>query len=104
MKSTRKAFLTAAASSTLLAAAPPSPGPVPSPAPTATAAKPPAISEAARALAAGMRRFDPQLSDTQLEHIGQGIDGNLKLGASINPHGRALKNWDEPVPAFEAAE
>ena len=99
--STRKAFLAAGASSALIAAAPPSaqPSGTPSPSP-----KPSKVSQAARALAESMRKFDPQLSERDLGTIAQNIDGNLKLGASIDPKGRALKNWNEPVPSFEAAE
>lgn len=95
--STRKTFIAAAASMPLLAVAPPSPPPA-SPSPSPKARK---ISEAARALAAEMRKFDPALSDKELEDIAAGIDGNLKAGASVNPHGTALKNWDEPVAIFE---
>src|SRR5579884_3253625 len=95
--STRKAFIAAAASVPLIAAAPPSPAPsTPSPSP-----KPRQISEAARGLAAQMRKFDPHLSDKELEDIAAGIDGNLQVGARVNPHGTALKNWDEPVTIFE---
>ena len=99
--STRKAFLAATASGALLAAAPPSAQPSGSPSPSP---KPSKISGAARELAKSMRRFDPQLSDKDLETIAQNIDGNLKLGDAIDPKGRALKNWDEPAATFEAAE
>lgn len=91
--STRKAFIAAAAAVPLVAAAP-------SPAPTSTPKKR-EISEAAKALAARMRRFDSALSDKELEEIAAGIDGNLKAGEAVNPHGTALKNWDEPVTVFE---
>lgn len=95
--STRKAFIAAAASVPLLAAVPAAEhSPVPTPTP-----KKPEISEAARALAARMRRFDSALSDKELEEIAAGIDGNLKIGERVNPHGTALKNWDEPVTIFE---
>jgi len=100
--STRKAFLTAAASGALIAAAPPSPGP-PGSSPTPSP-KPPNISSAARALAQSMRRFDANLSDSDVEKMAQGIDGNLKLGHAIDPQARALKNWNEPAVTFEAAE
>ena len=48
-----------------------------------------------------MRKFDPGLSDKDVQNIAAGIDGNLKIGARVNPHGTALKNWDEPVTIFE---
>ena len=99
--STRKGFLAAAASGALIAAAPtsiaastPSPSPSPSPKP----------SEAARSLAQTMLKFDPHLSDADVDKIAQGIDGNLKIGASINRGGKHLKNWNEPATPFEATE
>lgn len=91
--STRKQFLAAAASVPLLAAAPAA---TPTPAP-----KKREISPAAKALAAQMRQFDPALTDKQLEDIASGIDYNLRVGNRVNPHGSALKNWDEPVTMFE---
>jgi hypothetical protein len=99
---TRKEFLAAAAALPLVAAAPsPQPGAAaPPPTSTPTPNKP-KISEAAKALAARMRKFDPQLSDKQVEQIAEGIDGNLQVGTRVNPHGTALKNWDEPVTIFE---
>jgi hypothetical protein len=97
--STRRDFLAAAASVPLLAAAPPSPQPTaPAPTPTPSAKK---TSEAARALALNMREFDANLSDADIEKIAAGIDDNLKLGSRVNPHGTALKNWDEPATEFE---
>ena len=99
--SSRKAFLGAAASTALMAAAPPSPAPTGSASPTP---KPSKVSAAAVALAQTMRKFDAQLTDADVEKIAQGIDGNLKLGASMNPKGRMLRNWNEPATAFEAAE
>jgi hypothetical protein len=90
--STRKDFLAAAASLPLIAVAPPSPVPTPNKQ---------KISEAAKALAAQMRKFDSALSDKELEQIAEGIDYNLRLGARVNRDGDALKNWDEPVTVFE---
>jgi len=99
--STRKEFIAAAATAPLLAAAPSSPpAATPSPAPAATPKKR-QISQAARALAARMRSFDASLSDKELEQIAGGIDDNLKLGDRVNPHGTAIKNWDEPASEFE---
>lgn len=85
--STRKAFIAAAASVPLIGATVPS--------------KKPQISEAAVALAQRMRAFDSSLTPKQLEDIAKGIDGNLKAGSGVNPHGTTLKNWDEPVTIFE---
>ncbi|HKU66363.1 MAG TPA: hypothetical protein VJP85_01160 [Candidatus Baltobacteraceae bacterium] len=101
---TRKEFLAAAAAIPLVGAAPsPQPGAA-VPAPTQTPApNKRKISEAAKALAARMRTFDSHLSDEQLEKIAAGIDDNLKTGASVNPHGGVLKNWDEPVTVFEVS-
>lgn len=48
-----------------------------------------------------MRTFDANLSAKQLEQIAAGIDDNLKVGKYVNPGGKALKNWDEPVTVFE---
>lgn len=73
-------------------AASPQPSPSPSPSPSPTAHE----------LALRMRAFDPQLTDAEIESIAEGIEGNLKLGTTIDPKGRALKNSDEPVPAFSA--
>jgi hypothetical protein len=86
--STRKGFLAAAASTALLAA---TPAPRPSPKP----------SDAALVLAQRMRQFDPNLSDKEIQAIARGIDGNLKLGSTVNPKGDLLKNWDEPAAEFE---
>ncbi len=101
---TRKHFIAAAASVPLLAAAPPSPAPtsaVSSPAPAPSKAK---VSALARDFAEQMRKFDAQLTGKQLETIAAGIDGNLSIGNQLNPKGRALKNWNEPVPFFEVEE
>lgn len=92
---TRKNFIAAAAAVPLLGATPPPPAPTP---------KKGEVSQAARGLAAQMRRFDSALSDEELEQIAVGIDENLKVGDKVNPHGRALKNWDEPVTVFEVEE
>ena len=72
---------------------------MPSPKPTE---KPP--SEAAAALAARMRAFDPKLTDKDLDGIARGIDGNLDIGKAVNPKGKALKNWDEPATPFSVPE
>ena len=97
--STRKQFLAAAAAVPLIAAAAP-PAAAPEPAPTPTPKKR-EISAAAKALAQDMRKFDSALTDKQIEEIAGGIDYNLRVGSRVNPHGTALKNWDEPVTVFE---
>jgi hypothetical protein len=58
-------------------------------------------SQLALDFAARMRQFDPSLTDSDLEKIAAGIDGNFKGGQAVNPKGRELKNWDEPVTVFE---
>jgi hypothetical protein len=77
------------------------PAPIPSPSPSPSATPTAKISDAARSLALQMRAFDPHLSDGEIETIAAGIDGNLKLGKTVNHDGRALKNWNEPVTRFE---
>lgn len=95
--STRKAFLTAAASGALLAAAPAPPVPPATPSPSAPAK----TSPLSRAFAERMRVFDPALTDAQIETIAEGIEDNLKTGSRVNPKGKALGNADEPVTIFE---
>ncbi len=51
-----------------------------------------------------MREYDPHLTEKQLHDIAGGIDDNLKVGARINPKGRALKNSDEPATTFAVPE
>ncbi len=79
----------------------------PAPIPAATGGatsrrKPP--SAAALAVAATMRRFDPKLSDAQVERIARDIDDDNGAGARLNPKKARLKNWDEPVTSFELPE
>lgn len=95
--STRKAFLTAAASGALLAAAPAPPAPSATPSPSGSQK----TSTLSRAFAERMRAFDPALTDAQIDTIAQGIEDNLEAGSRINPKGKALKNSDEPVTVFE---
>ena len=84
--------------------APASPAPVaPKPAP-ATSASPKPPSPQALAIATAMRRFDSALSDKDVETIAQGIDGNRRGAARLNPNkATALKNGDEPVTRFSVA-
>jgi len=71
--------------------------------PEATAAasavpKPP--SQVALAAARAMRRFDPKLSDAEIDTIARGIDGNATAGARLNPRKKRLSNGDEPITTF----
>jgi len=106
MKSTRKAFLAAAAvvgaSMTVTkeaALAQSSASPTPSATPAAAAAHQP--SAAARALAERMRAFDPHLDDAQLARIADGIQEGFGFGGVLNPKGKKLKNGDAPTPEFK---
>jgi hypothetical protein len=90
----RSTFVAAAAAMGTLGATPSPPPHPPQPSPS------PTPSPSARDFAMRMRAFDPQLSNAELEAIATGIDGNWKLGDSINPKGTALQNWDEPTPSF----
>lgn len=100
---TRKDFIARAATVGALFASAPSgargaqPSPMPSPTPKAS----PKASELARAFAAQMRRYDPKLTDKELEGIAQNIDELQGLGKRINPKGAFLKNGDEPIVSFE---
>lgn len=99
--STRKSFLGAAASLGAAVAAARG-GAIaassPQPAPSATPVKPP--SEAARAFALRMRSFDAKLTDAEIDTIAHGIDDAWSVGNRVNAKGKALRNGDEPDPAF----
>jgi hypothetical protein len=85
--------------------APPKTSPLPSaqPAPKPSASPKPASALAA-ATAISMRRFDPDLSDKDLDTIAHAIDDNRKGAARLNPNkATALKNGDEPVTRFSVA-
>jgi len=58
------------------------------------------ISDAARAQALAMRRFDPHLDDAQLETIARGIDDAAASARALSPHAEPLHNGDEPVTRF----
>ena len=60
--------------------------------------KPP--SAEALAIATGMRRFDPKLSDAEILEIAKGIDENAQAGAALNPKKKRLLNSDQPVTVF----
>jgi hypothetical protein len=105
----RRAFLAAVSATgvALLAAkasadptGPPQPAASPSGAPPAATQTPKPPSEAALATARAMRRFDPQLTEAQIERIARDIESNAKAAVALNPGGRALHNWDEPVTTF----
>ncbi len=91
---TRKQFIAAAVSAGAILAAPAGAQTPPTPAPE----KP---SEAASALAARMRVFDPKLTDEELQTIAEGIDGNLQIGRAVNPKGTAIPNSVEPATSFK---
>ena len=82
-------------------AATPAASALPSPAPSAS---PKPASALAAATAAAMRRFDPDLSDKDLDTIAHGIDDNRRATVRLNPHkATTLKNGDEPVTRFAVA-
>lgn len=72
----------------------------PSASPSGSIAKP---SPAALAAATAFRAFDPKLSDEEIVTIAKGIDDN-RMGAALNPKKKRLRNSDEPVTRFAAAE
>jgi hypothetical protein len=79
----------------------PSPSAQPSPKPSAS---PKPASALAASIALSMRRFDPNLTDKDLDTIAHGIDDNRRGAARLNPNkATALKNGDEPVTRFAAA-
>jgi len=47
-----------------------------------------------------MRRFDPKLTDEQIETIARAIDENASASARLNPKKKRLRNADEPVTTF----
>jgi len=49
-----------------------------------------------------MRRFDPKLTDADIDKIAHAIDDNAKGAAALNPKKSRLRNSDEPVTTFEA--
>ena len=66
----------------------------------ALAAAPKPASEAARTVAATMRRFDPALSDADIATVARGIDDAELAAASLRPKGKPLRNGDEPITSF----
>jgi hypothetical protein len=75
-------------------------GPLPKP---SASPKPPG--PVATAIAASMRRFDPALTDTDLDTIAHAIDDNRRGAARLNPQrATALRNGDEPVTHFSVRD
>ena len=71
-----------------------------SPAPSPSASGKPA-SYAAAALATSMRvRFDPALSDADVQTIAKAIDANSDAAKTLNPKKKRLKNGDAPAVRF----
>ncbi len=101
MKSSRRIFLAGAALGVGAALLPSAPMAEPSPAATPSPAPVPTPSPGALDLARSMRRFDPQLTEPQIEKIAAGIEQGYTFGSSLNPHGTFLQNGDAPVPQFE---
>jgi hypothetical protein len=80
--------------------APPKTSPPPQPSPKPSASPKPASALAAAA-ALSMRRFDPDLTDKDLDTIAHAIDDNRRGAARLNPRkATGLKNADEPVTRF----
>lgn len=57
-------------------------------------------SDPSLAAARSMRRFDPKLTDEQIDTIARAIDENAFAGARLNPKKKRLRNADEPVTTF----
>jgi hypothetical protein len=71
------------------------------PSPSASA-KPPSAD--ALALATAMRaRFDPSLSDDEVQTIAKAIDVNNDGAKALNPKKKRLKNGDAPIVRFAVA-
>jgi hypothetical protein len=76
--------------------------PSPSPAPSVSG-KPPSYEGAA--LAVSMRvRFDPELSDADVQTIAKVIDANNDAAKTLNPKKKRLKNGDAPVVRFAVTD
>lgn len=76
---------------------PASPPPTSSPTPKAT----PTPSPAAREFALQMRKFDPALTDAEIDSIAQQVDQLSDLRRQLRPKGHDLANGDLPTPQFE---
>ncbi|MGA7572029.1 MAG: hypothetical protein WB491_03220 [Candidatus Aquilonibacter sp.] len=89
MKSRKEFLATAGAAALLGATASPTPSPTPTPPP----------SSAAHEFALRMRKFDPSLTDAQIDAIAAGIDQGFAAGKTIRAH-HALRSGDGPAPEF----
>jgi hypothetical protein len=58
----------------------------------------------ARALAAGMRDFDPLLSDADIDLIAARIDEQRAYGRTLSPKKKRLANAVEPLTAVRAPD
>jgi len=58
------------------------------------------VTAASAAIAATMRRFDPALSDGDMQAIAKGIDANNDAAKALHPQKKRLKNGDAPVVRF----
>jgi hypothetical protein len=71
----------------------------------AAAATPKPPSSQSEALAHAMRaRFDPRLSDADLQTIAKAIDANNEAALTLNPKKKRLKNGDAPALRFAVAD
>jgi hypothetical protein len=77
-----------------------SPAQLPEPSPSgAASAKAPSADAVAMAVA--MRaRFDPSLSDDEIQTIAKAIDANNVAAKALNPKKKPLKNGDAPIVRF----
>lgn len=106
--STRRAFLavaTAAGAGLAMTASVQAQTPAPptstaSPTPKAT----PTPSPSAREFAQRMRKFDPQLTDDEIDSIAQQVDQLSDIRRQLRPKGRDIPNGDLPTPQFEVSE
>ena len=100
MKKSRRSFLAVVASGAGMSlasldakAATPSPSPAPSP-----------PSSEAEAVAMTMRKFDPALTDDDLQTIAKAIDANNTAARALNPKKKRLKNSEGPAVQFVVSE
>lgn len=100
---TRKQFIAAAVSAGALLAAPAG-AQTATPAPATPTPAPKKPSDAATALAARMRTFDPKLTDDELNTIAEGIDQNFQIGRAVNPKGTSIANSVEPATVLKVFE
>jgi hypothetical protein len=51
-----------------------------------------------------MLKFDPDLSEKQLDSIAHQVDQLSDFRTQLRPHGHGLSNGDPPSPQFEVSE